>query len=122
MGTISCLVYIALYVLLDPVAGALYAPLLLGGTALAKYLVGTYGSVVVYWGIGIHVASWIAQFVGHGKFEGRAPALLDNLFQAVFLAPFFVWIEVSVSGPSLARLIAGSPCKKSHVSLILILV
>lgn len=37
--------------------------------------------------------SWIAQFIGHGKFEGRAPALLDNLFQAIFLAPLFVWLE-----------------------------
>ena len=39
------------------------------------------------------VVSWIAQFVGHGVFEGRAPALLDNLFQAFFLAPLFVWLE-----------------------------
>lgn len=31
--------------------------------------------------------------MGHGKFEGRAPALLDNLVQAAFLAPFFVWLE-----------------------------
>ena len=32
--------------------------------------------------------------MGHGKFEGRAPALLDNIVQAIFLAPFFVWMEV----------------------------
>ena len=47
-----------------------------------------------YWAIALHVGSWIAQFVGHGKFEGRAPALLDNLFQAFFLAPLFVWLEL----------------------------
>jgi 2-hydroxy fatty acid dioxygenase len=47
-----------------------------------------------FWAIGLHAASWIAQFVGHGKFEGRAPALLDNLFQAFFLAPLFVWLEI----------------------------
>ena len=40
------------------------------------------------------MVSWIAQFVGHGKFEGRKPALLDNLVQALFLAPLFVWFEV----------------------------
>jgi uncharacterized membrane protein YGL010W len=44
--------------------------------------------------IAVHVVSWIAQFVGHGKFEGRKPALLDNLVQALFLAPLFVWYEV----------------------------
>ena len=38
--------------------------------------------------------SWIAQFVGHGSYEGRKPALLDNLAQALFLAPLFVWYEV----------------------------
>ena len=50
-----------------------------------------------YWAIAAHVGSWLAQFVGHGKFEGRAPALLDNLFQAFFLAPLFVWLEILFS-------------------------
>ena len=27
-------------------------------------------------------------------FEGRAPALLDNLVQAFLQAPFFVWLEL----------------------------
>jgi len=27
----------------------------------------------------IQTLSWIAQFIGHGCAEGRAPALLDNL-------------------------------------------
>lgn len=34
------------------------------------------------------------QFVGHGAFEKRAPALLDSLVQAIVLAPFFVFMEV----------------------------
>jgi len=70
------------------------APLLVAGTAFANHLTSTYGMTANYWAIGIHIVSWLAQFVGHGKFEGRAPALLDNLFQAIFLAPFFVWLEV----------------------------
>lgn len=41
----------------------------------------------------MHIVSWLLQFVGHGAFEGRAPALLDNLVQAIFLAPLFVWLE-----------------------------
>ena len=40
------------------------------------------------------MVAWLAQFVGHGKFEGRAPALLDNLLQAFLLAPLFVWMEI----------------------------
>lgn len=65
----------------------------------------------------LHAVSWIAQFVGHGFAEKRAPALLDNLIgglfsltpninlisscpyspssnAAVVLAPFFVHLEV----------------------------
>ncbi|KAL2935313.1 putative endoplasmic reticulum membrane protein C16E8.02 [Bienertia sinuspersici] len=36
---------------------------------------------------------WTAQFIGHGVFEKRAPALLDNLVQAFLMAPFFVLLE-----------------------------
>lgn len=79
---------------MEPVAGGLLAPILLGWTALANLLTSTYGSTANYWALGVHVTSWIAQFVGHGAFEGRAPALLDNLVQAFFLAPFFVWMEI----------------------------
>ena len=79
---------------MEPVAGGLVAPLLLGATAYANHLTTTYGATANYWALAIHVASWLAQFIGHGAYEGRAPALLDNLVQAVFLAPFFVWMEV----------------------------
>ncbi|KAL8994272.1 MAG: hypothetical protein Q9169_005707 [Polycauliona sp. 2 TL-2023] len=93
LGTVACLVYATLYILMEPVAGGVLAPLMLAGTAYANHLTGTYGQTANYWALGLHVFSWIAQFVGHGIFEGRAPALMDNLVQAFFLAPFFVWME-----------------------------
>ena len=93
-GIIACLVYAGLYILMEPVAGGLLAPLLIAGTAYSNYLTKTYGSTANYVAGALFVASWIAQFVGHGVFEGRAPALLDNLMQALFLAPFFVWMEI----------------------------
>ena len=34
------------------------------------------------------------QFIGHGVFEGRAPALLDSWDQAFITAPLFVILEV----------------------------
>jgi 2-hydroxy fatty acid dioxygenase len=50
--------------------------------------------VTTNWVCGIlHVLCWLVQFIGHGAYEGRAPALLDNIFQAVVLAPLFVWLE-----------------------------
>lgn len=96
-GTLLCLLYSTLYILLEPVAGAILAPILIASTAFANHLTSTYGATANYSAFGIHVVSWIAQFVGHGVFEGRAPALLDNLVQAVFLAPLFVWLEVLFS-------------------------
>ena len=79
---------------MEPVAGGLLSPVLLGATAYATYLTSTYGATANYWGVGMHIGCWLAQFVGHGMFEGRAPALLDNLVQAIILAPFFVYMEV----------------------------
>lgn len=97
LGTIACLTYSALYILLEPIAGTGLSILILLGTAAGDYLVGQYGNIANKAAIVIHIVSWLAQFVGHGKFEGRAPALLDNLFQAIFLAPLFVWLEVLFS-------------------------
>lgn len=78
---------------MEPVAGGMLAPLIIGGTAYANHLTSTYGTSANTWAAAVNVVCWIAQFVGHGKYEGRAPALLDNLVQALFLAPFFVWLE-----------------------------
>jgi len=94
VGVVACLAYCGLYVLLEPVAGTALSVLLLAGTAYGRHLIDEYGMTVNFWAIGAHVVCWIAQFVGHGVFEGRAPALLDNLFQAIFLAPLFVWLEL----------------------------
>ncbi|KAI9813744.1 MAG: Alpha subunit of the F1 sector of mitochondrial F1F0 ATP synthase [Phylliscum demangeonii] len=94
LGVISALLYASLYILMEPVAGALVAPLILLGTAYANHLTSTYGRTANLWALALHVASWLVQFVGHGVFEGRAPALMDNLVQALFMAPFFVWMEI----------------------------
>lgn len=94
LGTVACILYSSLYILMEPVAGGMLAPLLLGSTAYANHLTSEYGMKANYIAIGVHIFSWLIQFVGHGVFEGRAPALLDNLVQAIFLAPFFVWLEV----------------------------
>jgi uncharacterized membrane protein YGL010W len=94
LGTGLAVLYSLLYVLMEPVAGSLLAPLIIGSTAYSNYLLSVYGVTANKWAIALNIVSWVAQFVGHGKFEGRAPALLDNLVQAFFLAPFFVWFEI----------------------------
>ncbi|ORY88768.1 DUF962 domain protein [Leucosporidium creatinivorum] len=85
--------YATYFVLLEPLAGILYAPLLLALGHFSNVLYSTEPHAVQYAGY-VFVAAWIAQFVGHGKFEGRAPALLDSLLQSLVLAVFFVFLEI----------------------------
>lgn len=94
MCTIGSLIWGSFYVLMEPVAGSLLCALCVGAAAANNYFysVDPYTSNIVAGAI--FVVAWLLQFVGHGKFEGRAPALLDNLMQALLLAPLFVWLEL----------------------------
>ncbi|KAJ2905060.1 putative endoplasmic reticulum membrane protein [Zalerion maritima] len=93
LGTIAALTWGGLYVLLEPVAGTALAVICIASTAFSNSLRDQDPATVNQWAVGIHIVCWLLQFVGHGAFEGRAPALLDNLVQALFLAPLFVWLE-----------------------------
>jgi len=92
-GTIGAILYSGFYILLEPVAGTILLPMIIGWTAYSNHLTSTCPSSANTAGIAVEVVSWVAQFVGHGVYEGRAPALLDNLLQALVLAPFFVFME-----------------------------
>jgi uncharacterized membrane protein YGL010W len=96
LGTIAAATYSTLYLLLSPnLAGVTVTPIILAFASLSNRLTQRYNKTKVNSiAVAVHVVSWILQFVGHGKFEGRKPALLDNLVQALFLAPLFVWYEV----------------------------
>ncbi|GAA5910614.1 hypothetical protein JCM6882_001040 [Rhodosporidiobolus microsporus] len=86
--------YAGYFVLLEPLAGLLYAPILVTFGHLSNVLYSTQHDEAMKLATYFFVGSWIAQFIGHGKFEGRAPALLDSLLQSLVLAVFFVWLEV----------------------------
>jgi uncharacterized membrane protein YGL010W len=45
------------------------------------------------WGMGLFVAGWIIQFVGHA-YEGRKPAFLDDI-KSLLIGPLFVVAEVA---------------------------
>jgi uncharacterized membrane protein YGL010W len=94
LGTIGALLWSSLYVLLEPVAGTVLALLCLGSTAFANFMKVQSPDATFQNALVVHIVCWIAQFIGHGVFEGRAPALFDNLIQAIFLAPMFVWLEM----------------------------
>ncbi|KIJ20097.1 hypothetical protein PAXINDRAFT_107824 [Paxillus involutus ATCC 200175] len=69
--------YLGYYTLLDPVAALLYAPQLV--LSLLTATAYSYRPDSIRNAIIVQVVSWVAQFLGHGLAEGRAPALLDNI-------------------------------------------
>jgi len=72
-------------------AGILYLPIMLTYAYLGLVVIpnGHSHLSLILWTL-----SWIAQFIGHGIFEKRAPALLTNLPQSIHAAVFFVWLEL----------------------------
>jgi len=93
-GTICSILYCGFYILLEPVAGTMVTPMILGATAWFNHLTTVAPSPTNEIACSVHVISWIAQLVGHGAFEGRSPAFVDNVLGALVLAPFFVWMEI----------------------------
>ena len=85
-------VVLAYYFMLDFALGAamlvMNAALLWAGHAIAGL-----GALQgwIWFGV-LFVGGWILQLVGH-VFEGRKPALADNLFQ-IFVAPIFLCAEL----------------------------
>ena len=42
----------------------------------------------------IHIFSWISQILSHKYIEKNSPALLSGFWDALTIAPFFVWMEL----------------------------
>ncbi|CDK27213.1 unnamed protein product [Kuraishia capsulata CBS 1993] len=85
---------LAYYLILDR-AALLTAPFLLLAPVGFAYLYEIFPAAqIIKPAASLFVFSWIAQFYGHAVYEGRSPALFDNLIQALVLAPYFVLFEV----------------------------
>jgi uncharacterized membrane protein YGL010W len=72
--------YLSLTVQQRPLLGSSAAALAVGALPLSHYTL-SLGPQAMPITIGVHVATWLAQFYGHGVHEGRSPALLDNLWR-----------------------------------------
>ncbi|XP_020236735.1 uncharacterized endoplasmic reticulum membrane protein C16E8.02 isoform X1 [Cajanus cajan] len=95
VGFLVALVYSVFYVCFDLKAGSL-AALLCALCWVASSFVASQLGLSLAWKVVlvVQIVCWVGQFIGHGVFEKRAPALLDNLIQAFVMAPFFVLLEV----------------------------
>jgi len=98
-ATIVTIIYVVSYICMEPVVGGLGAILVMALNQWTFNLVQDNSPVfgLPLWKavLAFHVFCWIVQFIGHGVFEGRAPALLDSWDQAFITAPLFVLLEVA---------------------------
>lgn len=86
------LAMLCIYIWLDRVVAFATAAAVLPMLAVAEWIAGLgvqAGGIVA---AVLFVGGWIVQLVGHA-FEGRKPALVDNLLQ-VFIAPIFLAAEI----------------------------
>jgi uncharacterized membrane protein YGL010W len=68
-------------------------PMVLAANWIA-YAYGAAGAWITF--AALFVGGWALQILGHAAYEGRRPALLDNLFQA-FIGPMFIMTEALVA-------------------------
>ncbi|EGZ09574.1 hypothetical protein PHYSODRAFT_305059 [Phytophthora sojae] len=97
-SAVMAAVYMAWYVALDVYAGSLGAGIISACFVGANYFVAEGASALgvhsMHAALAVHATAWILQFIGHGVFERRKPALFDSLDQALITAPMFVLLEI----------------------------
>lgn len=81
---------------LDLGIGLVMAVIMAASWHVAEAIAGALGSAQAVWiaFIALFVGGWILQFLGH-HYEGKRPALIDNIFQA-FIGPMFLVAEAMV--------------------------
>jgi uncharacterized membrane protein YGL010W len=92
IGAIAVLGWVAL----DLGIGLIMAAIMLPAWYAAEALVGTLGpsgSAIAF--AVLFIGGWALQFLGH-HYEGKRPALLDNIFQG-FIGPMFLVAETLVA-------------------------
>ena len=81
------------WIALDRVIGLAMVVALLPMLIVAEWIARSYGSATAWIIFAVFFAGgWLFQLAGHA-WEGRRPALADNLFQA-FIGPMFIMAEV----------------------------
>jgi uncharacterized membrane protein YGL010W len=118
VGGVSAAMVVALaavigWIALDRIIGLAMLVMMVPMLLIAEWVAG-FGSATAWTVFAIFfVGGWAFQLVGH-VWEGRRPALADNLFQA-FIGPMFIMAEVlmalglkrelkaAIDGPSPAR-------------------
>ena len=85
------------WIALDFGIGVIMALILVPTWYAAEAFAGALGSTQAVWiaFLVLFVGGWVLQFLGH-HYEGKRPALVDNVFQA-FIGPMFLVAETLVA-------------------------
>jgi len=102
IGLIAVLGWMALDLGIGLIMAAIMLPTWYAAEALAGAL-GPSSTVVAF--LVLFVGGWILQFIGH-YYEGKRPALVDNIFQG-FIGPMFLVAETLVASGYRADLAAA---------------
>eukprot|EP01104_Vermistella_antarctica_P001309 TRINITY_DN11364_c0_g1_i1.p1 TRINITY_DN11364_c0_g1~~TRINITY_DN11364_c0_g1_i1.p1 ORF type:complete len:208 (+),score=41.26 TRINITY_DN11364_c0_g1_i1:23-625(+) len=92
---VAAVLYCVYYTYLDFIAGGIFSLFIVFSWMSATHMANTTDYFYIF--LAVHVVGWVFQFIGHGVFEGKRPALVDNIFQSFAQAPMFVWFEVLFS-------------------------
>jgi uncharacterized membrane protein YGL010W len=92
LATVFALAVMAYWIVLDAPFGVATAVIFIPVAWLADWLARFGGVAWAVFAVSF-VGGWIVQLIGHG-FEGRKPALVDNLLQ-IFIAPVFLVAEAA---------------------------
>jgi len=105
MALVVAVVAVLGWMALDLGIGLIMAALMAPTWYAAEALAGALGpsSTVVAFGV-LFIGGWALQFLGH-HYEGKRPALLDNIFQG-FIGPMFLVAETLVASGYRADLAA----------------
>ncbi len=80
------------YLMLDAALGVTLTLIMAVMTWAAGQVAGMSTAIWLATGIGMFVAGWIIQFIGH-YYEGRKPAFVDDII-GLMIGPLFVWAEI----------------------------
>lgn len=93
LATLFAVAVMAYWIWLDLPFGIATAAIFVPAVWFADWLAQHGGGAAWFVFGALFVGGWIVQLVGHA-FEGRKPALVDNLLQ-IFIAPMFLVAEVA---------------------------
>jgi uncharacterized membrane protein YGL010W len=97
VSSVVAIVAILGWLALDFGIGIVMAIIMVPAWAAAAALAGALGTPSSVWSAFavLFIGGWVLQFLGH-HYEGKRPALLDNIFQA-FIGPMFLVAETLVA-------------------------